>query len=280
MYTLEKFGTLTLPTARPALTVGAPPVQSAITAVAAGGGYDGLGTAQARGKPFTIVHNCALYSTSSQTAIQTQLDAIKAVVGTRSRLYRRMPDGSLNWITARLVSLDATRTIDNQNYLDISLTFQASEYPWHGLRHGDGWVLDAGEYFDTGLAFDESGLTVPMPTSGTVSVTNGGNATVRNAIITVTAAGTNITEITLTKSGETDLKYVGTIVAGQSLVINCGAYSVKNNGVDDYANFSRETNHVIAEWLNLAPGVNTIGTTRTGGNASSSITFTFDDGAN
>lgn len=280
MYTLEKFGTLTLPTARPALTVGAPPVQSAITAVSAGGGYDGLGTAQSRAKPFTIVHNCALYSTASQTAIQTQLDAIKAVMGTRGRLYRRMPDNSLHWITARLVSLDATRTIDNQNYLDVSLTFQVSEYPWHGLRHGDGWVLDAGEFFDTGLAFDESGLTVPMPTSGTVTVTNGGNATVRNAIITVTAVGTNITEITLTKSGETDLKYDGTITAGQSLVINCGAYSVKNNGVDDYANFSRETNHVIAEWLNLSAGANTIGTTRTGGNASSSITFTFDDGAN
>lgn len=254
-------------------------MQSAITAVSAGGGYDGLGASQSRAKPFTISHNCAIYSASSQTAIQTQLDALKALVGTRGRLYRRMPDNSLQWITARLVTLDATRTIANNNYLDISLTFQVAEYPWRGNHHGDGWVLDAGEYFDTGLVFDESGLSVPMPASGTVTVTNGGNATVRNAVITITAAGTNITELTLTKSGETDLKYVGTITAGQSLVIDCGAYTVKNNGVDDYANFSRETNHVIAEWLALAAGANTIGTTRTGGNNSSSITFTFDDGA-
>ncbi len=279
MYTLEKFGSLTLPTARPATTIGAPPVQSAITAVAAGGGYDGLGSAQSRAKPFTVTHNCALYSASSQTAIQTQLDALKALVGTRGRLYRRLPSGTLQWITARLVSLDATRTIDNDHYLDISLTFQAAEYPWRGNHHGDGWVLDAGEYFDTGLVFDETGLTVPMPASGSVPVTNGGNATVRNAVITITAAGSSITQLTLTKSGETDLKYVGTIAAGQSLVIDCGAYTVKNNGVDDYANFSRETNHVIAEWLALSAGANTIGTTRTGGNASSSITFTFDDGA-
>lgn len=278
-YTLEKFGTTLLPQARPTTDIGAAEAFSLLTPLPSGGAYDALGSGRSRGKPININHTAAVVGAGT-TAVQTLLDGLKGMVGKRDRLYRRLPDGSLEWITARLVTVAGQRKIDNINYLDLNLAWQSGEYYWHGLHHGPDWVLDAGYYLDAGLAFDQASgdVTIPLPASGSVTVNNGGNYPVRNAIITIYSGGVAITGLTIILSGATSLTFAGTLASGKYLVIDTGKYSVLNDGVDNFTNLTRQAGHVIAEWLCLEPGNNTVALTRTGGDGSSSITFTYDDG--
>lgn len=73
------------------------------------------------------------------------------------------------------------------------------------------------------------------------------------------------------------LVYIGSIAAGESLVIDCGEQSAKNDGVGDSAHFSRGADHKYDGWMQLEPGDNTVEVTRTGGGATSSISFSFYD---
>ena len=75
-------------------------------------------------------------------------------------------------------------------------------------------------------------------TSNTTETINGtpntcalGNAPVSDWVLTITATTNSITDITITL-GPNTLTWTGTISAGQALVIDASAYTVKNNGVD------------------------------------------------
>lgn len=278
-YILEKFGTTLIPQARPTMDIGAGQAQSVLVGLPSGGAYDAIGSARSRGQAITVNHAGAIYE-DTNAAVQSALDALKALIGTRDQLFRRMPNGTVQWITARLTSLTGQRTIEHVHHLDLSLSFASHEYYWHGTHHGAGWLLDAGFNLDEGKVFDEANadVTTPIPASGTVTVTNAGNYPVRNAIISIYAGTTPITNLTLILTGATSLRYAGTIGSGKTLVLDCGKFTALNDGVDDFANLTRESGHVIADWLCLEPGANLVAVTRTGGDANSSITFTFDDG--
>lgn len=92
--------------------------------------------------------------------------------------------------------------------------------------------------------------TQTLDTSDIVDLTHGG----RLETFTIVNAGTafnypvmtitNLTGGTLTRisiinrtTGRT-FTYTGSLLNGQALVVNCGQFTVKNNGVDDYTNFS------------------------------------------
>jgi len=65
---------------------------------------------------------------------------------------------------------------------------------------------------------------------------------------------------------------------GTDLVIDCGARTVTNNGVEAYDELTLGAGHVVAEWLRLPPGNTTVAVTRTGGDNTSAIEIAFDDG--
>lgn len=67
--------------------------------------------------------------------------------------------------------------------------------------------------------------------SGTPNACALGNAPVDDWILTITATTNSITDITVTLGAYT-LVWTGTIAAGQALVIDAAAYTVKNNGVN------------------------------------------------
>lgn len=95
------------------------------------------------------------------------------------------------------------------------------------------------------------------------TVTTNGTALTR-PVITITAGGSNITTLTIENLTTGQLmSYAGTIVAGNSLVIDCTALTVLNNGNDDFANISNDTE------IDLLPGANQfrITSTATGGTA-------------
>ena len=65
---------------------------------------------------------------------------------------------------------------------------------WYGQHYGGAWTLDSGILFDTGYPLDTTdwvSLTAGAATS--LTVTNNGNRTVTNAVVTVAAGTANIT---------------------------------------------------------------------------------------
>jgi hypothetical protein len=62
-------------------------------------------------------------------------------------------------------------------------------------------------------------------------------------------------------------------------VVDCGARSIKNNGVDAYSGLTLNAGHTTAPWLRLAPGSNTVTITYSGNaDASATVTFSYYDG--
>lgn len=276
-YTISRFGSVELPCAAAEEPVGTAGSRSGLVTIP-GGYYDAYGSERAP-REREIINRKAILHRATPALLQTAYNELRAMRGVRAKLYISQPDGSSYWTIARLLKITSQSGPDNIRHLEINMAFELLWPMWYGERTGDGWVLDSGEVLDDGLTLDESGGLFALNTSPkSVTVTNGGNATVKNAIITVTAAGTDITALTIAKSGETQLVYSGTIAAGESLVIDVGAWSVENDGADDYANFALGASHVIEEWLHLTPGSNTITVTKTGGSTASTIGIEFYDG--
>jgi hypothetical protein len=105
-----------------------------------------------------------------------------------------------------------------------------------------------GEYHDTQTALNTSPLSVTHA--------NGGNRTVTNASLTVTAVNTQIAGLAFA-CGDCDWAFTGTIAAGTSLIVDGATKSITNNGVDAYAQFTFNGGHVTPNWIELAPGDNT-----------------------
>jgi len=111
-------------------------------------------------------------------------------------------------------------------------------------------------------------------------LSNGGNVPVRDVVITVHAGSSAITalEIANAKTGHvSDISYDVSIVAGEELVLDCGAFSALNDGDDAWADLALESGHAIEEWLRLGPGTNAITVTFTGGGTGSWIRFEYAD---
>lgn len=274
-YNLNKFGQTDLPKVNAEPDVGTGPAKSDLVNIP-GGWFDPQGTAQADAQTHIIPLACALIG-ATKTALDDAYDTVRALKGVRDKLWRLRADGDIQWIWARMIEIQAVRDYRVPHRLPMTISFQRLSPLWNGLRSDDGWLLDAGDRLDEGLYLDGT-PTVLNTSPKNITVTNSGNATVKNAVITVTAVGTDITALTIAKSGETQLVYSGTIAAGESLVIDCGAWSVENDGTDDYANFALGASHAIEEWLHLEPGNNTITVTKTGGGTTSTIGFTYYDG--
>jgi hypothetical protein len=109
----------------------------------------------------------------------------------------------------------------------------------------------------------------------TPTITNGGNAVVSNAVLTLTAGDVKISSVYFIHNvTNQQMVYSADIVAGKSLVIDCGAQTVKNNAVAAYANFVVNHNR----WLDLLPGTNALSVLITGGGTGSTLSVSFYDG--
>jgi len=246
-----------LPQAMASQDLGAGPVQSQAVELPGGGWFDPAGSGQARPRLRELVARGRL-SATSETALDTAWAAWRALVGTRSKLWLTMGDGSQRWRWARLVEVPALSEAEHVLWQPLSLRFELLSEVWQGAAHSE----------VTGL--DESPQACGAP--------NNGNAPVRNAVVTLTAAGTNITAATFTMTGVSQFSWAGTLLVGNSLVIDCGARTVKNNGADAYSGFSLGAGHAIAEWLRLVAGLNSVLVARTGGSSASTVTISYNDG--
>ncbi len=260
-YIIERFGDTyataeALPTAGGDQPQGGAGVRSGLVALPGGGSFDAWGSERARLRPQEITVG-GYWSAATVAAMEAKLANLKALEGVRSKLWRS--NGvSQQWRYARLMQVDSPASEGTPTIDEISLIFEAPAAPWYGTAHDDLTTLD----------------TSPKA----ITVTNGGNARVTNPILTLTAGSAPITAVTIAVTGVSQIKWTGTLAAGKSLVIDCGARSVKNDGANAYSGFTLETGHTIDDWLRLGPGNTAVIVTITGGSTDSTLRVQFSDG--
>ena len=271
-YYLERFGAITLPVAMSKETLTPVAADARIVATAAGAfDADGAGRS-AQQFPHSLSYQ-VIVNEATLAAQRTAIDALRAAVGTRAYLYRRADDNNaVHRALCRLVAMPHDRAFDHQGFLPIRLEFKQLQ-PWQGAATS--WTLDDGESLDDGLDLDSSTYFAALSTSpASQVVTVGGNLPVRAVLITISAGSGTLLNPIIT-APNVDLRWVGAIPAGQSLVIDAGALSVLVNGADAYSGLYLGGTHTVERWIELAPGASvvtlTIGGTLTG--ASWSIDF-------
>jgi len=198
----------------------------------------------------------------SSSALETQERALRALLGVRGSLVRQwMSSANQETIQARLIGISAQRRLENNQHLEMALAFQLLWPSWDGSSHSDTHNLSG------------------APT--TFNQLNNGNAPTSRVVITVVPAGSNITYVSIQRSfgGTTynDLQWSGTLVVGQSLVIDCGKRSVRNNGAEAFSGLSFGIQQRHDKWMQLDPGTNGISVSKTGGSTTSTIKFEYKD---
>lgn len=256
-YILKSFAGHSLPLLNAEQDIGTGQAPIYVFPLPGGGGYDPLGSDQAMRPPYTLVAK-GVYVAASASALVTEYQTWRSYIGTVGTLIRADDVAAERTITARVQDVRSSRRPEFPFAMMIEVEFVIIGACWSGARHNTPALLDA--------------------SPKVIACANGGDYPVRDTIITLTAAGTSITNILIAVSTQFAINWAGTLAVGQSLVFDCGALSVKNNGVDAYSGFSRTANHKISEWLRMYVGWNNITVTRTGGNNSSTITFDYYDG--
>ena len=256
-YSFLRFGNIILPAYnRESVTSPVAPSQRIITTIA--GAFDSDGAERAAQRfPHLLSIDAIVYE--SDAALQrSEIDVLRAAVGTRAYLYRVADNDSfIHRALCRLNNMTINRSYTQRQALQpVTLQFLQLTM-WEGANH-TAWILDDGEFLDTGLTLDVVNYSWSIGTSPTTqTVNNAGNLPVRNVVFTITAGATALTNPKLSGAGM-DLWYTGTIAAGKSFVVDCGSLSVLNDGVDAYANLALGTGHTIEHWCNLPPGNTTI----------------------
>lgn len=256
-YYLDRFGSITLPVAMSNETATPVPAEERLVTTTAGV-FDADGAGRSRQRfPNTLTYQ-AIVDEATLAAQRTAIDALRAAVGTRAYLYRVADsDGAVHRALCRLVAMPHEREFEHQGYLPIRLEFKQLT-AWQGATHGT-WYFDEGEEFDSGLDFDTNDYLAALTASpASQVVSNGGNYPVTGAIFTVTAGSAALSNVVLYAVGM-DLRWDGSIPAGQALVVDCGAASVQLAGIDAYSDFYIGPTHTLEDWCRLEPGNTTIG---------------------
>lgn len=258
-YWIKQFGSTSLPSAIPVQDVGMPRTHGESVSLPGGRAYDSLGTEAVRpALPYTLqVQGKAIGATAA--ALKTTWYELRALHGTRAKLYRTPEGGDENseWVWARLIETDARRDVHWQS-LNYTMTFEVWSEVWYGASASASAILAA--------------------SSETITAANSGNVRVTDPVITITANASPITVLTIGVSDVSEFQWEGTLAAGSSLIIDCGAQSVTIGASSLYSGFELTANHTVDDWLRLEPGNNSVIVTRTGGSGSSTAIITYADG--
>ena len=278
-YVIYQFGTLVLPGYDSNNDVGSGKFSGSLLDLPGGGVYDVLGDDRWKRRSTPISKDCALV-TDTAADLRTQYNALRALCGKKARLWRLWDSGEGEWCWARMGEITAMRPGNQLYSLQMTLNFVMTSPFWYGLRYGDDeWFFtDPPEMlFGIGFVFGDTAPTAWTSLLQTLVLPNGGNAPVANAVITITA-GTAAISLLAIASGDCNFLYTGTVAIGQSLVIDTGAWSVKNNGAADYAHLTLPIGHRSDDLFRLAAGDNTVEIGRVGGGTGSTIAFKYSEG--
>jgi hypothetical protein len=266
-YKLETFGTYTLPNYDPENDLGAGDPNLSTIDLPGGGAFDALGSDPAPIGAYDLMKRCTAYN-EDVAALKADFYNLRSWYGKRDKLYRRIfSDNSLEWAYARFKRMRGTRKPGDKFGYQLELIFEVLSPTWSGAVHSH--------------LFTKAQIAAA---SGVISLTNAGNVNQDDVIITVTGSGSNITGVVAKKtsaSGSTiynDLTWTGVLAAGQQLVIDCGAYTVKKQGDPAaYDTFALGAGHQADQWFRLWASANRIEVAITGGDNAATIKFDYYD---
>lgn len=171
--------------------------------------------------------------------LRAQIDALTAKQGVRGLLYRQRLDDTTvqQWKRARLMQVAHTRKVEERDVLaNIGCTFESLMAAWRSK-----------EASESNVELENGAVAL--------SVENGGTVRVEDAIITITATMATITSVRVQDAALTiDWTWAGSLTVGQILVIDCGAQTVRKNGVDAWSGLTLNAGHTADGWLPLAVG--------------------------
>jgi len=243
-----------------------------------GGAVDGDSTYGQWDYPYTMTYSCLVYESGGIASLGAALDELRAMIGVEGKLYADPWDTTAadRWALARCVGVNIPATVYNRQTQKIDIEFRVKT-SWRGFAYG-GTVSGSSYLFGNGLYYSATSATTLDTSPKTVTVNNGGNTWVDDCGITITAGSAAITAVTIGISGSSEFTFSGTVTTGNTLIIDCGKRFVRANGIDAYDSFALTSNHVVAPWLRLASGANSVVVTLTGGDVDSTIQFTYSDG--
>lgn len=276
-YILYQFGDLVLPAYNGENDISTIAGRPAFIDLPGGRVFDASGADDSPTGATPLTKRCTL-DADNAAQLRVAFNALRANPRKRKRLWRLWDSGDAEWCWARFLGIQATRTTKNHLHQEMELQFVMISPRWYGGHHGGAWTLDNGIVLDTGYELDADDWRALTAGANSLTITNNGNRTVTNAVITVAAGSANITALKIGVSGVSELQYATTIDAGESVEIDCGALSVLNHGIENYAGFGLTANHKIDDWLRLEPGENTVVVTITGGGTGAQALFEFFDG--
>lgn len=258
-YRIYRFGSTVLPDYNEEADIGLVVTAKSALDIPSGGALDLFGGERVMPGSAKILKSCTLHATT-EASLLAQFMALRVLVGTRDQLYRmRIAEDVLEWAWARFDNLAATRKYGQKSLLfqDVKLSFTIYSPAWYSQdTHSYSGGVSPSEPDDLTTVLAESGTTV-------LHIDHTGNIDQPAVVFTITATG----EVTLVTINNTttgySFSYNGTLASGTVLVIDTGARSVQNNGVDDYAHFIPPANQ--EEWMHIAPGANTLLVTMVGG---------------
>ncbi len=237
-YWFEKFAGVLLPD-EPRVDAGTGDTRMAILQLPGGGLYDADGSERAP-RALARVNMSGIVHASCLSDLRERCNELRALRGVRGALYRRHLDGRSEWITARCMEVAATWTTANRRHAEVELSWVLEGAHWEGEAHDTTYLLD----------------TSPK----LIALSNNGNAPANDAVLTLTAVGEDIASVQVQVVGLIDWTWAGSLSAGQSLVVDCGARTMAISGVDAYSQ-SFGPGQACADWLRLVPGLTTVSIT-------------------
>jgi len=262
-YWITTFGSTSLSMVSPVQDTGPGAAELGLVTLPGGGVHDPHG---ADGAPVRLPYRLVIEADvvgADMAAMRTALYGLRALQGQRDQLYRTPDDGALDseWCWARLENLRIRRRAENLLNQPVTLEFAVLSHPWSGADQTIDTVLDV--------------------TPKSIVCANDGNARVTDIVVSVTARTSAITELEVvadTPTGWMQWAWSGTLAVGSKLEVDCGAQTVRVDGVDDYGAWERNALHNVSEWLRFDPGNTTVTAERTGGGADTEIEIAYCDG--
>lgn len=257
MYWIKRFGSVNIPKWNPSHFTGTGSASNfTLMPLAGGGAWDSLGSGTARVQGVQIQVQAEI-SISGQTAdeLETQERALRGLVGRTDQLWRQWDaSGEWEWCQARCISVGSSRSRmgpGDELWQTVPIVFQMLSPAWYSAAETDITVLDP-------IGGDEEIAVCGAQGSGypiILYVEYDGDAEQPEVTITITAGDGAVTAVSLSNSltGHS-LTWAGTLAAGKSLVIDCGAETVENDGTADYDGLTPPTDKDA--WMSLEVGMN------------------------
>lgn len=251
------------------------------------GGFDEYGTAAAPAEignvqvVFWLIADGAI---AMQTAKQ-QVGAMKA--WGKKVLYKQpYGDATERFCWARVNSIEFSENAKEQPHrrLRVEVNFQVDHPLWENLgTYAGGWRWGDGTLWGGGALWGGTPVTQNVTgTDNSFSLTPDGNDEIHPIVQISIPAGESAENIRVQRilSGrvQDEIRYTGVLSAGDLLVVDTEAYTVKLNGVDAYSSaFEVES----AAWFRLRAGrANTIRVLMTNAGDEADIIFKYKEALN